>query len=151
VSNTIRHFGIVVNDLDRALAFWVGLLGWQVRSDVVEPSPFIDQLIAVPNPELRTVKISDQGKVMIELLHFVNREQDRKETWGGTLSSLGPTHVAVTVSNLDLVLEEVEALGFRKISEPLSPPSGAVKVVFVSSPEGLMVELVQETPSLGSK
>ena len=144
MSSKLRHFGIVVQDLDRALEFWVGLLGWQIRSNVEEPSPFIDELIAVADPQLRTVKISDAGTVMIELLHFSNRGHDPQGPWGGTLSSVGPTHVAVTVNNLDLILEEAGNLGYNRLSEPLSPPTGAVRVVFVESPEGLMIELVEE-------
>lgn len=146
MSSQIRHFGIVVNDIDGAIAFWVGVLGWQIRSDVKEPSPFIDELIATPEPRLRTVKISDNNGMVIELLKFGSDDLTTDRVWSGSLSTLGPTHVALTVEDLDLTIRGALGLGYIKVSEPLLAPSGAVRVLFIKSPEGLMIEIVQEMP-----
>ncbi len=144
--STIRHFGIVVDDIDQAIAFWVGVLGWQIKSDVREPSPFIDELIAIPEPRLRTVKISDENGMIIELLKFDSDDQTTERMWRGTLSTIGPTHIALTLENLDSIISSALELGYIKVSDPLLAPSGAVRVLFIQSPEGLMIELVQEIP-----
>lgn len=144
MSSQIRHFGIVVNDMDAAIAFWVGVLGWQIRSDVKEPSPFIDELIAIPEPGLRTVKISDHNGMVVELLKFQPDGLKTERMWRGTLSTIGPTHVALTVEDLDSIISSSRDLGYIKVSEPLLAPSGAVRVLFIQSPEGVMIELVQE-------
>lgn len=146
MSSTIRHFGIVVDDMDGAIAFWVDVLGWQITSDAREPSPFIDELIAIPEPRLRTVKISDENGMIIELLKFDSDDQTTERMWRGTLSTIGPTHIAVTVENLDSIIRRASDLSYIKVSEPILAPSGAVRVLFIQSPEGLMIELVQEIP-----
>jgi catechol 2,3-dioxygenase-like lactoylglutathione lyase family enzyme len=146
MGSTIRHFGFVVDDINGAIAFWVDVLGWKISSDVREPSPFIDELIAIPEPRLRTVKISDENGMIIELLKFDSDDQTTERMWGGTLSTIGPTHIALTVENLDSIISSALELGYIKVSDPLLAPSGAVRVLFIQSPEGLMIELVQEIP-----
>jgi catechol 2,3-dioxygenase-like lactoylglutathione lyase family enzyme len=145
VINSIRHFGIVVRDLQAALNFWVGVLGWEIRADVLEPSPFIDELISVTNPELRTVKISDGSSAMVELLHFSETPESANspEHWPGDLSQVGPTHVAVTVGNIEKIMRAAMDIGYRPLSRIMTAPISGVKVVFIRSQEGIMIELVQ--------
>ena len=145
MSNSIRHFGIVVKDLQGALNFWVGVLGWEVRADVLEPSPFIDELISVSNPELRTVKISDGSSAMVELLYFSSPSESANslERWPGDLSQVGPTHIAVTVGDIERIMLAATDIGYKPLSRIMTAPSSGVKVVFIRSQEGLMIELVQ--------
>lgn len=145
MSNSIRHFGIVVKDLNAALNFWVGVLGWEVRADVREPSPFIDELISVPNPALRTVKISDGSSAMVELLCFGENSEstNASEHWPGNLSQVGPTHIAVTVGDIERIMHTAMDIGYKPLSRIITAPGSGVKVVFIRSQEGLMIELVQ--------
>ena len=45
--NTFRHVGIVVNDLGEAKDFWIKHLGFTVYATTIEPSPYIDELLAI--------------------------------------------------------------------------------------------------------
>jgi catechol 2,3-dioxygenase-like lactoylglutathione lyase family enzyme len=141
MTNTTRHVGIVVKDLAKTTDFWVNLIGFKLHIDAKEVSPYIDELLGITNPELRTVKLIDQNGFIIELLEFAN--YPAKENWEGNLATTGITHIALTVSDLDALATKLKENGYDFISEIKKSPNGAVMVVFVRGPEGLMLELVE--------
>ena len=95
MTNTTRHVGIVVNDLAKTTDFWVNLIGFKLHVDAIEQSPYIDELLGIENPGLRTVKLIDENDFIIELLEFSNYPS--KENWVGNLATTGLTHIALTV------------------------------------------------------
>ena len=141
MANTTRHVGIVVKDLAKTTDFWINLIGFKLHIDAKEISPYIDELLGIANPELRTVKLIDENGFIIELLEFAN--YPAKENWEGNLATTGLTHIALTVSNLESLTTKLKENNYKFISEIRKSPNGAVKVVFLRGPEGLMLELVE--------
>jgi catechol 2,3-dioxygenase-like lactoylglutathione lyase family enzyme len=141
MANTTRHVGIVVKDLAKTTDFWINLIGFKLHIDAKEISPYIDELLGIANPELRTVKLIDENGFIIELLEFVN--YPAKDNWEGSLATTGLTHIALTVSDLESLTTKLKENNYKFISEIKKSPNGAVKVVFVRGPEGLMLELVE--------
>jgi len=142
MANTTRHVGIVVKDLAKNKDFWINLIGFKLHIDNKEISPYIDELLGIANPELRTVKLIDENGFIIELLEFAN--YPAKDNWEGNLASTGLTHIALTVIDLDSLTSKLKENDYKFISEIKNSPNGAVKVVFVTGPEGLMLELVEQ-------
>ena len=64
--------GIVVNDLDKTRDFWINTLGFKLHVEALEESPFIDELLAIKDPDLTTVKLIDSKGFIVELLKFKN-------------------------------------------------------------------------------
>jgi len=141
MANTTRHVGIVVKDLAKTTDFWTNLIGFKLHIDAKEISPYIDDLLGITNPDLRTVKLIDQNGFIIELLEFVN--YPAKDNWEGNLATTGLTHIALTVSDLESLAAKLTENDYKFISEIKKSPNGAVKVVFLRGPEGLMLELVE--------
>ena len=142
MTNTTRHVGIVVKDLAKTTDFWTNLIGFKLHIDAKEISPYIDELLGIANPELRTVKLIDENGFIIELLGFAN--YPAKDNWEGNLATTGLTHIALTVSDLESLTSKLKENDYKFISKIKKSPNGAVKVVFVSGPEGLMLELVEQ-------
>jgi catechol 2,3-dioxygenase-like lactoylglutathione lyase family enzyme len=142
MANTTRHVGIVVKDLAKTTDFWINLIGFRLHIDAKEISPYIDELLGIANPELRTVKLIDENGFIIELLEFAN--YPAKDNWEGNLASTGLTHIALTVIDLDSLTSKLKENDHKFISKVKNSPNGAVKVVFVTGPEGLMLELVEQ-------
>jgi hypothetical protein len=117
------------------------LIGFKLHIDAIEQSPYIDELLGIPNPGLRTVKLIDENGFIIELLEFAN--YPAKVIWEGSLVTTGLTHIALTVDDLGSLTTKLKENNFKFISEIKKSPNGAVKVVFVKGPEGLMLELVE--------
>jgi lactoylglutathione lyase len=141
MANTTRHVGIVVKDISTTTDFWINLIGFKLHIDAIEQSPYIDELLGIPNPGLRTVKLIDESGFIIELLVFAN--YPAKDNWEGSLAATGLTHIALTVNDLESLTTKLKKNNYKFISEIKKSPNGAVKVVFVKGPEGLLLELVE--------
>jgi catechol 2,3-dioxygenase-like lactoylglutathione lyase family enzyme len=134
--------GIVVNDLKKTKDFWVNILGFKRHIEAVEESPYIDELLAIKGPSLKTVKLIDSKGFIIELLKFENYQVEN--SWAGDLKTTGLTHIALTVDNLDELVDNLKKQNYKPLSDIKISPNKKVKVVFVNGPESLMLELVQE-------
>jgi catechol 2,3-dioxygenase-like lactoylglutathione lyase family enzyme len=141
MGNTVRHIGIVVKDLSKTTDFWTNLIGFKIYLDAIEQSPYIDELLAIEKPGLRTVKLIDENGFIIELLEFSNYPP--KENWEGNLATTGLTHIALTVNDLRTLTVKLKENGYELVSDIKNSPNGLVKVVFVKGPESLMLELVE--------
>ena len=134
--------GIVVNDLEKTRDFWINTLGFKLHIEAKEQSPYIDELLTIKDPALTTVKLIDSKGFIIELLKFENYQVEK--SWSGDLKTTGLTHIALTVDNLDELVDNLKKLNYVPLSEIKISPNKKVKVVFVKGPEAIMLELVQE-------
>jgi catechol 2,3-dioxygenase-like lactoylglutathione lyase family enzyme len=132
----------VVNDLDKTRDFWINTLGFKLHIEAKEESPYIDELLAIKDPALTTVKLIDSKGFIIELLKFENYQVE--DSWAGDLKTTGLTHIALTVDNLDELVDNLKKQNYQPLSEIKISPNKKVKVVFVKGPEAIMLELVQE-------
>ena len=132
----------MVNDLEKTKDFWMNSLGFQLHVEALEASPYIDELLAIKDPNLTTVKLIDSKGFVIELLKFDNYQVEK--SWSGDLKTTGLTHIALTVDNVEELVDNIKKLNYQLLSEIKSSPNGKVKVVFVKGPEGIMLELVEE-------
>ncbi len=117
-------------------------LSFKLHIEALEESPYIDELLAIKNPALKTVKLIDSKGFIIELLKFDNYQVGN--SWSGDLKTTGLTHIALTVDNLDELVKVLVKNDYQTLSDIKVSPNGKVKVVFVKGPEGLMLELVEE-------
>ena len=139
----IRHIGLVVLDIEKALEFYRDLLGLKIQSTSYEKGDFINQMFAKENIELKTIKLSaDDNAARIELLEFSSPKsnQDKKIE----LYNSGFTHIALTVNNLDEMYLRLRKAGIRFNSPPKLSSSGKLKVTFCRDFEGNYLELTEE-------
>lgn len=140
---SLRHFGIVVQDLERALDFYCGLLEMKVVRRMDEHGPFIDTILRQEAVRVTTVKLGgNSGETLLELLKFYSPAVT-EESNGRGMFSIGPTHLALTVSDIDALCERLRAAGIRFVTGPQVSADGLAKVCFCADPEGTPVELVQ--------
>jgi catechol 2,3-dioxygenase-like lactoylglutathione lyase family enzyme len=136
--------GIVVNDLEKSIHFWQELIGFKVVLDNIEPSPYIEELLSLNASNLRTVKFSDNNGFIVELLKFASPSNN--SDWQGDLSTIGLTHIALTVENVEEVVNKLNEFSYTSLSKIMKSPNGQVKVVFINGPENLKLELVEVLP-----
>jgi len=141
MKSTFRHVGIVVNDIDVCLKFWLENFELDIHLDNLEITPFVDELLGLETAGLRTVKLSDQGGFILELLHFTNKNVHKE--WVGDLATTGLTHIALNVLDLEKKVDLLVKKGYETLSSIKKSPDNKVKVVFVKGPENIMLELVQ--------
>ncbi|MBA2686657.1 MAG: VOC family protein [Gemmatimonadaceae bacterium] len=141
----IRHTGLVVANLDRALAFWRDLLGFRVVREMDEKGDHLDAFLGLKDVRVTTVKLAAPDGNLIELLKF-HSHGDRDE-WKGSPHSTGFTHVAFTVDDLTHDYERLSAAGVAFIAPPQLSPDGSVRVTYCRGPEGVLLELVENLKS----
>ena len=139
---SVRHTGIVVQDIEGAIDFWVILLGFSITVDQNETGPFIDNLLGSTGISVRTVKMTD-GKAVIELLNFQSPANHESYVAVNSPFILGLTHIALTVPNISLLSNELKLRGYSSIGEPMISPDGKVLVAYFRTFEGLLLEIVQ--------
>jgi catechol 2,3-dioxygenase-like lactoylglutathione lyase family enzyme len=140
-TRAVRHAGIVVTDMERSLGFYRDMLGLEVAVDQLETGRFIEEILAMPGARVRTVKLSaPEGPTLVELLEFEGSD-------GGTgspdLARIGPTHVALTVDDLEALHASLAGQGVPFLSEPRVSRDGRARVAFCADPDGTMLELVE--------
>ena len=138
----LRHVGIVVRDLERALRFYRDLLGFREARTMDEGGPFLDAILGLRGARVRTVKLeASAGGAQVELLAF---DQPATEIAASPpLHRSGPTHIAVTVDNLERLYERMHRAGVEFTTAPRVSPDGGAKVTFCRDPDGTYVELVE--------
>jgi catechol 2,3-dioxygenase-like lactoylglutathione lyase family enzyme len=137
----VRHTGIVVQDIDKSIFFWTDVLNFRIVSDNLETGNFIEHLLDIPNIKVRTVKMVTVDNSMVELLWFP--EIQDSESWNGTFTSTGLTHVALNVKNINEVIEKTSKLNYKTINAAKKSDENNVTVAFIEGPEKLLIELVQ--------
>ena len=138
----VRHFGIVVSDMERALRFYRDLLGLKVLKAMDESGEHIDNMLSLNDVQVTTVKMSAGGdSILIELLAFKSHRDgvpaDRR------IYSIGPTHVAFTVNDLEAAYHHLTDAGIHFHAPPQQSPDGFAKVTFCHDPDGTPIELVE--------
>jgi catechol 2,3-dioxygenase-like lactoylglutathione lyase family enzyme len=138
----LRHAGIVVTDLERALHFYCDLLGLKVLKSMEEKGVYLDNMLGHSGVLVTTVKLAaGKGSAVLELLHFKSPVTPAAQTRG--LFDLGPTHVAFTVEDLDTIFERLARAGVPFNAPPQLSPDGLAKVTFCHDPDGTPLELVE--------
>jgi catechol 2,3-dioxygenase-like lactoylglutathione lyase family enzyme len=139
--SAIRHTGLVVTDMARALNFWCDLLGFRLVRKMEEAGPHIDAMMGLKDVRVTTVKLAAPDGNLIELLCFHSHLD--KPRWLGTPYSTGFTHIALTVDDLDQLVLKLTKEGVRFPAPPQRSPDGYAKVIYAQGPEGVLLELVE--------
>lgn len=139
-----RHTGLVVRDLDRSLAFYRDVLGLEVQRRATESGPYIDNVVGIPNVLLEWIKLRAPDGSMVELLQYHSHPDDAP-LQNAPANRLGCSHLAFTVADLDQTFRELQSRGIHCNSEPQRSPDAAVKVLYCHDPDGIVLELVEES------
>ena len=138
----VRHFGIVVTNMDKSIKFYRDILGFKIKIDALEEGKFIDATLGLKNVRVRTVKmVADDGN-LVELLWYQSHKGKKMEN--KEIFDIGASHLAFTVENLDNEYQRLKENGVQFIASPQISPKKKAKVAFCYDPDGVPVELVEE-------
>jgi catechol 2,3-dioxygenase-like lactoylglutathione lyase family enzyme len=140
---TADHTGITVSNLERSLAFWRDVLGFQLSHSAHHTGDLASQVTGVSGAEISIAVLKGYGH-KIELLEYL-APRDRKRI-DVRPCDVGSMHVAFTVENLDAVLNAISASGWRAAGKPQtlrSGPNAGKRVIYVRDPDGTTIEFMQ--------
>jgi len=137
------HTGITVSNLERSLAFWRDVLGFELSHRPHQTGKLASEITGVPGAEISIAVLKAPGH-KIELLEYL-APADKKRV-DLRPCDVGSMHVALTVDDLDAVLEKIAASGWKAAGEPQTlqaGPNAGKRVVYVRDPDGTIIEFMQ--------
>jgi glyoxylase I family protein len=137
------HTGITVSNLERSLAFWRDVLGFELSHRAHHTGDLASRVTGVADAEISLAVLKGYGH-KIELLEYL-APADRKKLDLRPCDT-GSVHVALIVDNLDAALSAIAASGWRAAGEPQtleSGPNAGKRVVYVRDPDGTTIEFMQ--------
>jgi len=139
------HTGITVSNLERSLAFWRDVLGFEFSHRARQTSEMAEQITGVKGAELKLAVLKAPGGHKIELLEYL-APADRKQHVDLRPCDVAHVHVALTVNNLDAVLEKIATSGWKTAGKPktlTSGPNAGKRVIYVRDPDGTTIEFME--------
>lgn len=137
------HTGITVSDLERSLVFWRDVLGFELSHRAHQTGELAAAITGVPGAEILIAVLKVPGH-KIELLEY-RAPADRKHLRPRPCD-IGSLHVALTVDDLDAVIETIAASGWKTAGKPQTltvGPNAGKRVIYVRDPDGTTIELMQ--------
>ena len=141
------HTGITVANLERSVAFWRDVLGFELSHRTHHTGDLAGEVTGVPGAEFTLAVLKAPGH-KIELLEY--HAPGERGCANLRPCDVGSVHVAFTVDNLDAVLEKIAAAGWKAAGRPqtlTSGPNAGRRVVYVRDPDGTTIEFMQLPPA----
>jgi glyoxylase I family protein len=146
-----NHTGITVSNLERSLAFWRDVLGFELSHRAHQTGELAAEITGVPGAEISLAVLKAPGGHKIELLQYL-APADRRQHIELRPCDVGSVHVALTVDNLDAVLEKIVASGWKAGRNPqtlTTGPNAGKRVIYVRDPDGTTIEFMQSPAQSG--
>lgn len=146
-----HHTGFTVRSIERSLAFYRDILGFELAFQWNPKAPYIGELVGYPDVDLHGAILRLPGTdVCLELLEYRNIEQVPVDMGNG---NIGNGHIAFNVDNLVEYYAYLKARGVKAVSEPVTPtigPNKGGKAIYLIDPDGFRVELIETAQAFGS-
>ena len=126
----------VVSDVDRSVAFYRDILGFELEKVVEAPAGQISDLLGEKGVRLK-VALMWMGPHMLELMQYTppGRPQAPKQR------DVGAAHMAFTVEDIDAASQALKAKGVTFVAPPQD--FGRTKAVYFRDPDGITMELLE--------
>ena len=148
------HVGVCCSDLERSTAFYVEVLGFEP----IFTMEFGNELAATmeqANDRMRfESRMLRRGDVRLELLHWLEPSADGSRE-RRPMTQFGMTHLCFRVEDVDDLAALAEQHGGTVHRHTLSELPGAgvggkaVKLMYLTDPDGVRIECMSGTPDLG--
>ena len=146
-----RHTGLIVNDLDKMLDFYLGL-GFELRRRDIEEGSFINNLVGEKNIKLETAKlilnnkkIDFQYRFQLELIFIFNTKKNLRNKGNFNFKNCyGLVDLSFTVDKIDEFINFIVDKGGKQISKPSKSPEGYPALhSYCCDPEGNVLHLAE--------
>jgi glyoxylase I family protein len=146
----IDHLNIVVTDLERALKFYTGVLGFTKTREAWLEGEWIDRIVGLRGVKARAAFIvAPAGEPRIELLEYA-APKGRGLAENSRANTNGLRHIALRVDDMAAMVARLRAEGVTIFSEPVRVPKGVVQhdagektLVYFLDPDGVILELAE--------
>ena len=138
------HTGITVSNLERSLAFWRDVLGFEFSHTAHQKGEFAKEITGVEGAELKLAVLKTPCGHKIELVEYLAPADRRRANLRPC--DVGSVHVALLVENLKAALDRIAVSGWKTAGQPqilTKGPNAGKRVVYMRDPDGTTIELME--------
>jgi catechol 2,3-dioxygenase-like lactoylglutathione lyase family enzyme len=141
------HVGVVVEDLDAAAAFFVGL-GFEVDGRMRVDGEDVDKINGLEGvrAEIAMVRTPDRTGTLELVKYHAPADDDGVHPWPANRP--GFRHICIEVDDVNGIVDGLRDDGFAPVGE-VRDYGDVYRLVYVRGPEGLIVELAENIASNG--
>ena len=145
-----HHTGIQVADLDRSVAFYRDILGFELVFQWNPQADYIRTIVGYPDADIHAAILRMPGSdYFLEILEYRNVEKVPVDT---RTANPGTAHLAFFTDDCEGLYAELTAKGVKSVSAPVMPtigPNTGGRAVYMIDPDGIRVEFIQTKRSFG--
>ena len=138
------HTSYTISNLERSLAFYVGVLGCETLWQREITSEYFGEIVGLSGCVVKAAHLRIPGSEhRIELFEYVHPAGSRLDV---LTNNVGSSHISFVVDDLHAAYEELKASGIQFRSPPVEISSGPNKGgwgIYLLDPDGITVELFQ--------
>lgn len=138
-----NHTSFTVSDLNRSLAYFCDVLGFELLNRSPRDPAFIERVVAIPGADIEVAYVQAPGH-RLELIEY--RGPDGRRQVDSRPCDAGFAHVAFDVDDIDAVIAASENAGVRPLGPPQDldrGPNKGGRVVYTRDADGITVEFIQ--------
>jgi catechol 2,3-dioxygenase-like lactoylglutathione lyase family enzyme len=138
----VGHFGVTVSDIDRSVAFYRDVLGFELGMTAELEGDWVDTFVGYPGAKLKIAFVSGFGGE----LEFLQYGNPKSKPWKNEDWDIGSAHVGFTVDDIQKTYQDWKSKGVRFVSEPVQmmvDGKSAGWICHCLDPDGIMMELTQ--------
>ena len=139
----MNHTGFIVRDLDRATEFYRDVMGMLVVGTKERQGEPISQVVGYENTRLKRTMLSVGDNHLLELIQYLHPSGEERPS--EERNTLGATHLALDVDDIQQMYQHIIERGARKLNPPVELEPGRL-ACYLQDPDGNWVELIQTSP-----
>lgn len=142
-----NHTSFTVTKLDRPIAYFTELLGFELISRAPRAQGPIERMTALPGARIEVAFLAGPGHT-VELIEYAAPES--RGTFLPPMCDAGASHIAFNVDDVEAAVAGSAAYGFALVGEVVTidaGPNQGRRVVYLRSPDGVTVEYLEARDS----
>jgi len=136
----IHHAGVVVSDLEKAIAFYRDVVGLSLADRRERNGGPICQVVGYPETHILIADMAGEDGGILELIQYVTPTPQPRNNEGRAVVTA--SHVCFQVADVEEAYRKVLEHGGKAINPPVSVVPGR-KGCYMQDPDGNWIELVQ--------
>jgi catechol 2,3-dioxygenase-like lactoylglutathione lyase family enzyme len=153
-----NHIAIMVADLERAIAFWCGVMGFRVIDQRISPDgdmitqAALDDVFRIKNAKAVFAMIVSDGGAMLELTQPIVPKVEKTPSNMLRYENTGIHELGLEVTDIDAWFDKIRAAGYETQTDYIWNASTFGRTFLFYDPEGNMIQLFERNadgPVLG--
>ena len=137
------HVGVGVKDLEESIRFYTEVMEMEEEYRTHNEGEKISRIVDVENVDM-DVCVVRKDNLRIELLAYKNANSITRQSHIKQ-DSIGLTHLAFQVDDVDKEYEKIKALGYQFNAPPMVARENGPKITYFKGPDNVIIEIYQKT------